>query len=308
MIGTQHGEIRILHMNDSNEDFSASSSDTYINNIKCSRNGELILTSSTWHSPLSMLWSVREKELFTKMSLDEEEHVEFSNLVQDKLIGTKREKATIYDLHTGQVVRKLTPTNFNQYSKNHATFCPLDELVLSDGVLWDHRAEHQIHKFDKLNNTISGVFHPNGLEIVSNTEVWDLRTFHLIRTVPLLDQHQVKFSPMNAIFAYSIQTDTHDDEQVFDSSFKILDSSDYSSIATIDVRKSIYDLAISHNGYQIAICENQGGYESVSESVVRVYATGRKRDPEGEIEEEEEMGSEEEAMDSGSDNDENGEN
>lgn len=35
----------------------------------------------------------------------------------------------------------------------------------TDGVLWDVRSEKEIHKFDKLNQAISGVFHPNGLEV-----------------------------------------------------------------------------------------------------------------------------------------------
>ena len=48
-----------------------------------------------------------------------------------------------------------------------------------------------IRKLDKLNPTMSGVFNPNGLEIISNSEVWDLRTFHLLKTVPGLDQCRV---------------------------------------------------------------------------------------------------------------------
>lgn len=309
MIGTHNGEVRVFHINDSTEDFSASCSDSYINNIKCSRNGRMVLTSSTWHTPLSVLWNVDNKQFVSKVNFEDDEYVEFSNLVQDKVLGTKGEKATIYDINTGQTIRNLNPTIFNQYNKNRATFCPTDELILSDGVLWDFRSSQQIHKFDKLNNTLSGVFHPNGLEVVSNTEVWDLRSFHLLRTIPTLDQCQVKFSPQNVMYAFSIQTETMDDERVYDSSFKVLDSYDYSSISTTDVRKSIYDLAVNNNGCQIALCENQGGYESVSESVVRVYTVGRKRGPEDDHEEEEEeMGSDEDdgELDSVSENDDNG--
>lgn len=311
MIGTHNGEVRVFHINDSTEDFSASCSDSYINNIKCSRNGRMVLTSSTWHAPLSVLWNVDNKQFISKLNFEDEEYVEFSNLVQDKVLGTKAEKATIYDINTGQSIRSLHPTIFNQYNKNRATFCPTDELILSDGVLWDFRSSQQIHKFDKLNNTLSGVFHPNGLEVVSNTEVWDLRTFHLLRTIPTLDQCQVMFSPQNVMYAFSIQTETMDDERVYDSSFKVLDSYDYTSISTTDVRKSIYDLAVNSNGCQIALCENQGGYESVSESVVRVYTVGRKRGPEDDHEnEDEEMGTDEDdnELDSISENDDNGEN
>lgn len=271
MIGTHTGEIRVLNINDSSEEFSASSSDSYINNLKCSRDGRFVITSA-WQSPLSVLWSVENKNFMAKLNLDEEEYAEFSNVTQDKILGTKSEKATIYDINTGQVIRSLVPTIYNQYNKNRATFCPTDELILSDGVLWDVRSGQQIHKFDKLNNTLSGIFHQNGLEVISNTEVWDLRTFHLMRTVPSLDQCQLKFSSQNVIYAFNVQYEDLDEEQVNGSSFKVIDSYDYAAISTTDVRKSIYDLAVNNSGCQIALCENQGGFESGSESVVRVYA------------------------------------
>jgi HIV-1 Vpr-binding protein len=60
---------------------------------------------------------------------------------------------------------KLVPTVSNQYTRNKATFSPFDDLVLSDGVLFDVASGKQIHKLDKLNQTQSGVFHPNGLEV-----------------------------------------------------------------------------------------------------------------------------------------------
>lgn len=43
--------------------------------------------------------------------------------------------------------------------------------MLSDGLLWDVRSATIIHKFDKLNPHISGLFHPRGLEAIINTEV-----------------------------------------------------------------------------------------------------------------------------------------
>ena len=59
-----------------------------------------------------------------------------------------------------------------------ATFDPTDDLILSDGVLWDYRSPKQLHKFDKLSQSLSGVFHPNGLEIISNTDVSNDRNVH----------------------------------------------------------------------------------------------------------------------------------
>lgn len=78
----------------------------------------------------------------------------------------------IYDIHTGQkTVTLFDPSLANNYKRNCATFNPTDDLVLNDGVLWDVRASRAIHKFDKFNMNISGVFHPNGLEVIVNTEI-----------------------------------------------------------------------------------------------------------------------------------------
>lgn len=195
------------------------------------------------------------------------------------------------------------PQISNQYTKNKATFSINDELVLSDGVLFDVNSGKQINKLDKLNQTQSGVFHPNGLEIVSNTEVWDIRTCKLLKTVPVLHESSVIFSPVNhAIYAIAMEQEL-DGESQYDSSFKTVDALDYSSIATIDVKKNIYDLAVNCYDTQIAIVENQGMYQTVQESVVRIYDVGRQRDDEDEQEEEEDEDELEGSDDDGSDND-----
>lgn len=202
---------------------------------------------------------------------------------------------------TGRELQRLIPSISNQYTKNKATFSHTDELVLSDGVLFDVASGKQIHKLDKLNQTQSGVFHPNGLEIVSNTEVWDIRTFHLLRTVPALNQCQVLFTSTNsAIYAIAMEQEVENDT-TFDSSFKTIDASDYSSIATIDVKRNIYDLAVNVFDTQIAIVENQGLYHSVQESVVRLYDVGRRRDDEDEQEEEDDEEDMDESDDDASD-------
>lgn len=163
-----------------------------------------------------------------------------------------------------------------------------DELILSDGILWDVNSGKEIHKFDKLNQTLNGVFHPNGIEVVSNTEVWDLRTFHLLKTVPALDQMEIVFSPVNnIIYAVSVDQET-EDETHCPTSYKTLDALDYSSIATYDVKRGIYDLACNKFDTQIAIVENQGEFDSIQESCARLYDVGRRRDDEDEAEDEDE--------------------
>ena len=59
----------------------------------------------------------------------------------------------------------------SNYVRNRATFNPSDDLVLNDGVLYDIDSGKSIHKFDKFNANMSGLFHPNGLEIIINSEV-----------------------------------------------------------------------------------------------------------------------------------------
>ncbi|GBP38185.1 Protein mahjong [Eumeta japonica] len=308
LAATSAGDIRVFNLFSGAEENSYQVHESYIHHIQASRDGLLLLASATttWR-PLSALWNL--KEFHQLFQLDNEEYVEFSKMTDDRIIGTRGETATIFDTRTGRELLTLTPTISNQYAKNRATFNPTDELVLSDGVLWDVNTGKEIHKFDKLNQTHSGVFHPNGLEVISNTEVWDLRTFHLLRTVPTLDKSEVVFNPTcTALYAVCSDQDS-DDKCQFDTSFKTLDPYDYSSIATIDVKRNIYALSVSRAGTQIALVENMGDFERMQESCVKIYDVGRRRDQDDDAEEDEEEdiagGSDnDDGSDSGSDNEE----
>jgi len=48
-------------------------------------------------------------------------------------------------------------------------------------------------------------------------------------------------------------------------------------LATVDVKNFIYDLACNSYDTQIAIVENQGMFENIDESIVRIYDVGRSR-------------------------------
>ncbi len=81
----------------------------------------------------------------------------------------------IYDVTTGRLVLTFQDQDkANNYTRNRATFNPTDDLVLNDGVLWDVNSGKAVHKFDKFNPNVSGVFHPMGLEIIINSEVVSL--------------------------------------------------------------------------------------------------------------------------------------
>ncbi|KAL2722494.1 protein mahjong [Vespula squamosa] len=283
MLGTYNGDVKMFNAHTGVEEATYQCYESYVYHMECNQRGNLLLTSTAWRSPMSALWSIGAF-FDMKLSLENEDYVEFGKM-QDRIIGTQGESATIYDIATGKLLMTLTPSISNQYTKNRATFSMNDELVLSDGILWDVNSGKEIHKFDKLNQTLNGVFHPNGTEVVSNTEVWDLRTFHLLKTVPTLDQMEVIFSPVNnIIYAVSLDQESEDESQ-YVTSFKTLDALDYSNIATCDVKRGVYDLACNKFDTQIAIVENLGEFDSIQESCVRLYDVGRRRDDEDEAEE-----------------------
>lgn len=88
------------------------------------------------------------------------------------------------------------------------------------------------------------------------------------------------------MYAISYEVDNNmdmDNYNSYESSFKVLDSLDYSSIATVDVKRNIYDLCVNRFGTKIAVVENQGGYATAEESVVKIYSVGRKKHNEDEM-------------------------
>ncbi|CAK9822406.1 DDB1- and CUL4-associated factor 1 [Anthophora retusa] len=284
MLGTYAGDVKMYNVHTGLEEATYPCHESYVYHMECNQRGNLLLTSNPWRNPMSALWSIGTF-FDLKLSLEHEDYVEFGKL-QDRIIATQGEIATIYDIATGQLLTSLTPSISNQYTKNRATFSMNDELVLNDGILWDVNSGKEIHKFDKLNQTLNGVFHPNGTEVVSNTEVWDLRTFHLLKTVPTLDQMEVIFSPVNnIIYAVSSDLEENADGSNYVTSFKTLDSLDYSNIATCDVKKGVYGLACNKFDTQIAIVENQNEFNNMHESCVRLYDVGRRRDDEDEADE-----------------------
>lgn len=308
MLGTCSGHLKFFNVLTGEEEANSTCHTSAITHLEPSRNGKMLLTSASWSVPLSALWSM--EGVFTlKSSFVDDHYVEFSKLCQDRVIGTHDHIANIYDMHTGQKVSTLYDAALsNNYKRNCATFCPTDDLVLNDGVLWDVRASRAIHKFDKFNTTISGVFHPNALEVIINTEIWDLRTFHLLRTVPALDQCRLVFNNnATVIYGAMLQADDDDDsldqqmKSPFGSSFRTFDATDYKPIATVDVKRNIFDLCTDSKDNYVAVIENQ---DSVSlDTVCRLYEVGRQKLAEEGNDEEEEDQEADDSSDSGDDDD-----
>uniref|UniRef100_T1KIJ0 DDB1- and CUL4-associated factor 1 n=2 Tax=Tetranychus urticae TaxID=32264 RepID=T1KIJ0_TETUR len=295
-LGTATGELAVFNLHPGVFETSYTCHDSDITFIEPSRDGKLVLTGTIWRSPLSALWKFTDV-FDRKLEFPEDTYCEFSKQVQDKVLGTTLWSANMYDINTGQKIKTFVDENLsNKYNKNRATFNPTDELILNDGVLWDVRSGSTVHKFDKFNQSINGVFHPNGWEIISNSEVWDLRTYHLIKTVPALDQCRVRFNKTGdviygAMFEEESSEDDDNTRSPFGSSFRTFDATDYSNIATIDVKKSICDLAVDPGDNFVAVVEYQKEQMmmSTAESACRLFEVGRcKEEDDEEAEEEEE--------------------
>ncbi|XP_054751172.2 DDB1- and CUL4-associated factor 1-like [Lytechinus pictus] len=307
-LGNYAGELKTYNLNSGNEETSYVCHDSPIRLVEPSRDGRLVLTSSTWSHPMSALWGT-EPSFDRKFSFNDDVHVEFSKASQDRIIGTKDDTAHIYDVATGKLVLTLQDGHLsNNYTNNCATFDPTDELVLNDGVLWDVRSAKHVYKFDQFQNKIGGLFHPSGLEVIINSEIWDIRTFHLLHTVPALDQCRIVFNSLGTVIYGVIFQSDSDDELVeermkspFGSSIRTFDATDYKPIATMDVKRNIFDLATDPQDTYLALVEQQGGADSLDvESICRMYEVGRPRKADGEDDDEEEQT---EGDDDGSDDD-----
>ncbi|XP_036434550.1 DDB1- and CUL4-associated factor 1 isoform X3 [Colossoma macropomum] len=308
MLGTCTGQLKLYNVFSGQEEASYSCHSSAITHLEPSRDGSLLLTSASWSYPLSALWGMKSVFIMKHSFLDDH-YVEFSKLSQDRVIGTKEHIAHIYDIQTGQKTLTLNnPDLANNYKRNCATFNPTDDLVLNDGVMWDVRSAQAIHKFDKFNMNISGVFHPNGLEVIINTEIWDLRTFHLLHTVPALDQCRIVFNNNGTvIYGAMLQADDEDDmmeqqmKSPFGSSFRTFDATDYKPIATIDVKRNIFDLCTDTKDCYLAVIENQDSINM--DTVCRLYEVGRQRLAEEEEDEEDQEDEDQEEEDDDDDSD-----
>ena len=119
--------------------------------------------------------------------------------------GDPSPKLLIFDLNSASVSPCLTleaprgalgstQLQLLGWGDQRAHFGHGDTLVLWGSLLWDLRMPTPIHRFDRFTDAGRSRFHPNGLEILLNSEVWDLRTHKLLRTVPSLDGTDFAFS------------------------------------------------------------------------------------------------------------------
>eukprot|EP00794_Sanderia_malayensis_P006284 gene6285-7007_t len=303
LLGTKTGDVKMYNVYTGQEEATYACHRYPVVNCEPSRDLQFFLTSTELGQPSGALWTFLHSSYFEmKFSFPYDYYVKFSS-AQDQVIGTSHVTAHIYDLNSGALTLTLEDVNSkNQYHKNFATFNATDDLVLNDGCLWDVRARKMVHKFDKFNDFVSGVFHPSGLEIIINSEIWDIRTFHLLDTCTALDQCRTIFNNQGDIM-YGVKHVTPDTPTTmsfgpnllgpFDSTFRTFDSYDYSVIATNDVKKTIFDICPDNNDSLVAVIEGNCSSGNI-DSVCRLYEVGRLKKIDGEDSDEEQAEEEDE--------------
>ncbi|KAK6059694.1 LisH, partial [Cooperia oncophora] len=139
IVGTFTGEVHWLNMETGAEESHTVCHSSGITSIVPSKDGNFLLTSSAYITPLSALWKLGDQQEYA-LDIPDEYFVQFSNLSSEKIIGTSDIVGTIYDTETGRLLRKFRrdscPTG---YTHNRASFSPCDTMVLNDGVLYDVR-------------------------------------------------------------------------------------------------------------------------------------------------------------------------
>ena len=287
LFGTSDGMLKAFNISSGQVEASYECHGNELAYIEASKDDNLILTTSPdAPAPQCVLWTFNE--IFErKQRFDNDLHAEFGKASSDRIVTTQELYARLFDTETGSVLNKFE--SYHRYTCNRATLNFTDTLVLNDGVLWDIRIPSVVHKFGKFNERINGIFHPSGNEIICNSHIWDIRNFRSLRTVPAFDMCQLKFNTAGDVIFSTILDDqsevTSKSKSEFKTSFRTFDSLDYSTIATIDLKRTISDLAVSKGDQYIALVESSEKSrcqeEFVADSnVVRLYEIGRpKYDP-----------------------------
>ncbi|GIX72745.1 hypothetical protein CDAR_65531 [Caerostris darwini] len=299
--------MKIFNINSGEEEYRRDGNRN-VSHIESSKHDSLLITSE-FERNTSALW--RANETFDLIqNFEDLTFLEFAKTTSSRAVGTKYQSAVIIDTATCTELDEFTNQGLgNAYTSNRATFDYSDELILSEGLIFDVRSKSIIHKLDKFNSTFNGVFHPNGREIVCNSEIWDIRTFKLLRTVPSLDQCRITFNQPGTVI-YGIYNSPEYDEKM--NCFYTFDAYDYSPIATVDVKKQVFAISVDSAEQYISTIESQfQDYDQFFpavpgvNSVCRLYEIGKTKegDEEGETESEEETDEEDDDDDDDDDED-----
>ncbi|KAM5566240.1 DDB1- and CUL4-associated factor [Rosa sericea] len=288
-VGSHGGELKIFDSNSSNVLESCPSHQSPVTLVQTYHSGEteLVLSSS---SEDVRLWDASTVSSGPMHSYEGCKAARFSNS-GDVFAALSSELAQkeilIYDIQTNRLESKLSDTAASTgrgHSYSHIHFNPSDTMLLWNGVLWDRRVSSPVHRFDQFTDYGGGGFHPAGNEVIINSEVWDLRNFRLLRSVPSLDQTTITFNARGDVI-YAILRRNLDDvmsavntrrvKHPLFAAFRTVDAVNYSDIATIPVDRCVLDFATEPTDSFLGLITMDDQDEMFASA--RVYEIGRRK-------------------------------
>ncbi|PPR90867.1 hypothetical protein GOBAR_AA29811 [Gossypium barbadense] len=257
-VGSHAGELKIFDSNSNNVLDSCTGHQLPVTLVQSYFSGEtqMVLSSS---SQDVRLWDASSFSGGAMHSFEGCKAARFSNsgsiFAALSADSTLRE-ILLYDIQTYQLELKLSDASANSTGRGHVYslihFSPSDTMLLWNGVLWDRRVPGPVHRFDQFTDYGGGGFHPAGNEVIINSEVWDLRKFRLLRSVPSLDQTAITFNARGDVIYAILRRNLEDVMSAVNTrrvkhplfaAFRTLDAINYSDIATIPVDRCVLDFA-----------------------------------------------------------------
>ncbi|KAL9313352.1 hypothetical protein ACSQ67_018804 [Phaseolus vulgaris] len=289
-VGSHNGELKFFESNNSNVVESYTGHQAPLTLVQSFVSGEtqLLLSSS---SQDVRLWDATSILGGPSHSFEGCRAARFSNsgnVFAALSSESSRREILLYDIQTCQLESKLSDTFATSTGRGHVYslihFNPSDSMLLWNGVLWDRRVSGPVHRFDQFTDYGGGGFHPAGNEVIINSEVWDLRKFRLLRSVPSLDQTSITFNARGDVMYAILRRNLEDvmsavhtrrvKHHLF-SAFRTVDAVNYSDIATIPVDRCVLDFATEPTDSFVGLITMDDQEEMYASA--RIYEIGRRR-------------------------------
>ncbi|KAK7410307.1 hypothetical protein VNO78_00997 [Psophocarpus tetragonolobus] len=289
-VGSHNGELKFFDSNNSNvvESFTGHQAPLTLVQSFVSGETQLLLSSSAQDVRLWEATSILGGPTHSFEGCKAARFSNSGNVFAALSAESARREILLYDVQTCQVESKLLDTFTTSTGRGHVYslihFNPSDSMLLWNGVLWDRRVSGPVHRFDQFTDYGGGGFHPAGNEVIINSEVWDLRKFRLLRSVPSLDQTSITFNArgdvMYAILRRNLEdvmsaVHTRRVKHPLFSAFRTVDAINYSDIATIPVDRCVLDFATEPTDSFVGLITMDDQDEMYASA--RIYEIGRRR-------------------------------
>ncbi|KAF7005023.1 hypothetical protein CFC21_020174 [Triticum aestivum] len=288
--GNHSGELRIFDSNLANLIETHTCHQNLVTMVDSTSVGgtELILSSSIDEVKLFDAFSLHTGPLHTFDNCKAARFNHAGTLFAGLSTDANHRAVLLYDVQTHNVDMQL-PDNSSLPGSGRGVqpiihFSPSDDMLLWNGVLWDRRSPTPIHQFDQFTDYCGGGFHPAGNEVILNSEVWDLRKFKLLRSVPSLDQTVIKFNGSGDVIYAILRRNLEDVTSSINTrrvrhplfpAFRTIDAVTYADIATVQIDRGVLDLATEPNDSLLGVVAMDDPDEMFSSA--RIFEVGRKR-------------------------------